>query len=148
MLLMATLLSTGAGATHASAQAPEAGSDQNAVTRPWWLLWSRTSQQYRVVPAMWTLHIHHVDDGISNDHLLGVIYRGGFAATFVTTHRPRGYALGVERDWVSGERGPLTGMLGLRTGLVYGYDERLGWVAGKYPIIPFFQPVLSGASDQ
>ena len=26
----------------------------------------------------------------------------------------------------------------------YGYDERLGWVAGKYPIIPFFQPVVYG----
>jgi hypothetical protein len=36
-------------------------------------------------------------------------------------------------------------MLGFRTGLVYGYDERLGWVAGKYPIIPFFQPVLYGS---
>ena len=91
---------------------------------------------------MWTLHIDHADEGLSNDDLWGVMYRGGFAATFITTHGPRGYTVGLERNWASGERGPLAGMLGFRAGLVYGYDERLGWVAGKCPIIPLLQPVV------
>ena len=144
MLLMSTILAIGAGAIEASAQAPDASIDQSAAARPWWLLWSRTWRQDRVLWAMWTLHIHHADEGLSNDDLWGVMYRGGFAATFITTHGPRGYSLGLERKWVSSERGPLAGMLGFRTGLVYGYDERLGWVAGKYPIIPIFQPVVYG----
>ena len=35
-------------------------------------------------------------------------------------------------------------MLSFRTGLVYGYDGRLGWMAEKYPILPFVQPVVYG----
>ena len=104
---MATILSIGAGAVEGSAQAPEAGIDQSAATRPWWLLWSRTSRQDRVLWAMWTLHVHQVNEGLSNDGLVGV-------------------------------------MLGFRAGLLYGYDERLGWIAGKVPIIPLLQPVVYG----
>ena len=144
MLLIATILSLGAGAIEASAQTPDDGTEQSAVRSPWWLLWSRTSRQDRVLWAMWTVHIHHMDEGVSNDGLVGVMYRGAYAATFNTTHGPRGYSLGLERKWISGERGPLAGMLGFRTGLVYGYDERLGWVAGEIPIIPFLQPVVYG----
>ena len=118
MLLMSTILAIGAGAIEASAQTPDISIDQSAAPRPWWLLWSRTSRQDRVLWAMWTLHIHHADEGLSNDDLWGVMYRGGFAATFITTHGPWGYSLGLERKWVSGERGPLAGMLGLRTGLL------------------------------
>ncbi len=144
MLLMATILSIGAGGIKASAQAPDADIDQSAATRPWWLLWSRTSRQDRVLWAMWALHIQNVDGGLSNAGLAGVIYRGGYAATFITTHGLRAYSLGLERKWVSGERGPLAGMLGFRTGLLYGYDGRLGWMAEKYPILPFVQPVVYG----
>ena len=96
-LLMATILLIGAGALEASTQAPDAGIDQSGETRPWWLLWSRTSQQDRVLWAMWTLHIHHMDEGLSNDDLAGVTYRGAYAATFITTHGQRGYSLGLER---------------------------------------------------
>ena len=35
-------------------------------------------------------------------------------------------------------------MLGFRSGLVYSYDGQLGWMAEKYPILPFVQPVLCG----
>ena len=52
---------------------------------------------------MWTLHIYHADEGLSNDDLWGVMYRGGFAATFITTHGPRGYSLGLERRREPGE---------------------------------------------
>ena len=147
MLLLATILSSGTGAIEASAQTPDAGIDQSAAKRPWWLLWSRTSRENRVLWAMWTLHIHHVDDGISNDNLVGVMYRGGYAATFITTHGPRGYTLGLERNWVSGERGPLAGMLGFRAGLLYGYDERLGWWRGNIQSYPFSSRSFTDASD-
>lgn len=143
-ILIPTILFIGAGAIEASAQAPEDAIDQSAATRPWWLLWSKTSQQDRVLWAMWTLHIHHVDEGLSSDGLGGVIYRGGYAATFVNSHGLRVYSVGLERKWVSGEWGPLAGMLGYRAGLVYGYDGQLGWMAEKSPILPFVQPVLYG----
>jgi hypothetical protein len=33
-------------------------------------------------------------------------------------------------------------MMGFRAGLVYGYDEELGWLAGDVPVLPFFQPII------
>ena len=143
-----------AAAPHASAQARSetAGDGERArraqelpeEPRRWWLGWSRASRQDRLLPAMWTLHVHHVDDGLSNDSLLGVIYDGLYAATFQTTHGPRAYTIGVEREWISASRGPIGGMLGFRSGLVYGYDGRLGWMAEALPILPFAQPVAYG----
>lgn len=105
------------------------------------LLWSRTSQEDRVLWGMSTLHLHHLDWGLSNDQLIGVIWRGAYAATFINTHDRRTYTIGMERDWLSGSVRPLHGMLGFRTGLVYGYDRQLGWMAQRYPVLPFAQPV-------
>ena len=148
-VMVALALAAGAGAPGASAQ--EEGVEQPAEAgqlrdepRHWWMGWSRASRQDRLLPAMWTLHVHHIDDGLSNDSLLGVIYRGLYAGTFQTTHGPRAYSVGLEREWLSASRGPIGGMLGFRTGLVYGYDGRLGWMAEALPILPFAQPVAYG----
>ncbi len=141
---MAAILSIGAGAIEASAQAPDAGIDQSTEPRPWWLLLSETSPENRVIWSQWTLHLRFAHQGFFYDNLFGVVYRGAFAGTFITSYEERGFLAGIERQWFSGERGPLAGMLGFRAGLVYGYDEQLGWVAGKSPIIPMFQPMLYG----
>lgn len=130
----------GASADHMRA----AQASQPDESRHWWLLWSRASRQNRLLPAMWTLHVHHMDEGLSNDSLLGLIHSGFYAASFQTTHGPRAYTVGFERDWISGSSGPLGGMLGFRAGLVYGYDGRLGWMAEAVPILPFAQPVAYG----
>lgn len=152
-LLVLGAILAGPGAPGASAQArgldAEEGSAAEAEQvsgepRHWWMGWSKPSRQNRLLPAMWTLHIHHVDDGLSNDSLLGVVYDGLYAATFQTTHGPRAYTVGLERQWVSVDRGAIGGMLGFRTGLVYGYDGRLGWMAEALPILPFAQPVVYG----
>ncbi len=144
VLLAAMILSNGLGGIEVSAQTLEAGVDRSAARSPWGLLRSKTSGQDRVLWAMWVLHMGAVGDGLSSTRLVGMVYRGGFAATFITTHGRRAYTMGLERKWVSGEWGPLAGMLGFRTGLIYGYDERLGWIAEKYPILPFVQPVVFG----
>jgi hypothetical protein len=91
---------------------------------------------------MWTLHLDHLDEGWSNDGTVAVIYRGYYGGTFQTTHGPRGWTAGFERLWLSSDWGFIGAMLGFRTGLVYGYDRRLGWLADKYPILPFAQPVV------
>lgn len=110
--------------------------------RPWWALWSTTSVEDRLIPVMWTLHLDDPDEGWSNDRTVALIYRGFYAGTFRTTHGPRAWTLGVERSWIRAEHGRLAASLGYRAGLVYGYDERLGWMAGKYPVLPFAQPFV------
>lgn len=113
--------------------------------RAWWSLWSRPSAQDRAIVYMTTIHAGHLDEGWSNDEALGVVWRGLYAGTFRTTHGPRGWSLGLERSWVEGAKGPLDGGVGFRTGFVYGYDHRLGWLADEYPVLPFIQPLVWGA---
>lgn len=127
-----------------SAALPACAQDASPTRGPWWTLWSQTSDQDRILWAMWTIHLDHLDEGWSNDAMGGAVYRGFFGATFRTTHGPRAYSLGVERVWITGERGPAGGSFGFRTGLVYGYDERLGWMAEKFPVLPSFQLLAYG----
>jgi hypothetical protein len=122
---------------------PQADTDEG-VGRAWWNLWSESSTEDRVLWGMWSTHLNRKNDIWQNDEILALIYRGFYAGTFRTTHGPQAYSLGVERSWVEGSAGPLLGMVGFRAGLVYGYDRRLGWVAEKYPVLPFAQPVLYG----
>lgn len=110
--------------------------------RQWYNLGSLPSSQHRVVWGMWTTHLNREGDGWQNDRAFGLVYRGLYGFTFRTTHGPRAYSVGVERTWLSTDEGPVQGMIGFRTGLVYGYDERLGWLAEAVPILPFAHPVL------
>lgn len=121
-----------------SGQSPDDGG------RRWWTVWSEASREDRILWGMWTIHLYDLGGGLSNDRVATVIYRGHYAGTFRTTHGPRGYTVGVERSWISGTAGPFAGMIGFRGGFVYGYDHRLGWMAEKYPVLPFAQPVLYG----
>ncbi len=118
------------------------GGREEAEARRWYNLGSLPSHEDRVVWGMWTTHLNREDDGWQNDRALGVVYHGWYAATFRTTHGPRAISVGLERTWVSTDEGPAMAMVGFRTGLVYGYDERLGWAAELSPVLPFAQPVL------
>ena len=54
-------------------------------------------------------------------------------------------AVGPSASNASGRRAPgarFKRWPGFRSGLVYGYDRRLGWVAEELPILPYGQPVL------
>ena len=126
----------------ASAQEHELAYERERESRPWWSLYSTASDRDRVLWAMWTLHVHQLDEGWSNDKAITAIYRGLYAGTFRTTHGPRAYSIGLERSWLSTRGSTLGAMLGFRAGLVYGYDGRLGWLAEKYPVLPFAQPML------
>lgn len=109
---------------------------------PWWLFYSDASPQDRVLWGMWSYHLRDLASGAPSNGMMGLVYEGFIAATFITTHGPRGWALGVERNWISLAEGPAEVMLGYRAGLLYGYDRRLFRLAEITPIIPFFQPVL------
>jgi len=109
---------------------------------PWWLLYSDVSPQDRLLFGMWSYHLRDLSSGAPSNGLMGLVYDGFMAATFITTHGPRGYALGVERTWISQSLGPTELMIGYRAGLVHGYDHRLFRLAEISPVIPFLQPVL------
>jgi hypothetical protein len=141
---MATILLIGGEAMETSAQTPDAVVDESTETRRWWLLSSEASPENRVIWAGWSLHLRWAHQGFFYDGLVGVAYRGVFAGAFTTSYEDWGFLAGIERKWFGAERGPLAGMLGFRTGLIYGYDEQLGWMAGKSPILPMFQPMLYG----
>ena len=120
----------------------QSGAEGEEPERHWWTLWSQRSPEDRVIWGMWTTHVNRHNDGWQNDRTAALIYDGYYGGTFRTTHGPRAYTLGVERSWLSGTAGALDGMVGFRMGVVYGYDGRLGWMAERYPILPFAQPVL------
>lgn len=146
-LTFAALTIMGVAAAPLAAQGDSDGLQERsdeADGRRWWNVWSEPSPEDRMLWGMWTTHLNRDDDGWQNDRILALIYEGFYAATFRTTHGPIAYTVGVERSWVEGSAGPLFGMVGFRSGLVYGYDGRLGWVADKYPVLPFAQPVLYG----
>ena len=140
---MATLL-LGALALPAYAQPAPEGEPTPAESGGRGYLWSRASRQDRVVWSQWTRHLSDTRTHISNDKIIAVVYRGYFAGTFRTTHDGRAYSLGVEREWLSSDRGIFGVGLGFRAGLVYGYDEQLGWLAAAVPILPFVSPMVQG----
>lgn len=88
------------------------------------------------------MHLYELDQGFKNNWAVGAVRGGFFAATFITTHGPRGWVAGIERAWLEGSVGPIGTMVGFRAGLVRGYDERLGRIAEELPILPYGQPVL------
>ncbi|MDX1494911.1 MAG: hypothetical protein R3253_12660 [Longimicrobiales bacterium] len=139
-LLLALALLLYASVSQLAAQSSPLQGDDSP--REWWNLWSEPSPAHRIIWGMWTTHLNRENDPWQNDRTVGVVYRGFYAATFRTTHGPRAYTAGVERSWASVSAGPVAAMLAFRSGLVYGYDRRLGWLAEAVPILPFAQPVI------
>jgi hypothetical protein len=110
----------------------------DAVRGGWWSLWSEPAGQDRAIIYMSSTHINSTREGWSNDYAFALLYRSLYGGTFRTTHGPRAWTFGLERSWAAVETGPVGAMLGFRTGLMYGYDEELGWLAGDVPVLPFF----------
>lgn len=124
------------------ADAEDAADVVTTANDPWWLFYSDTSAQDRVLFGMWSYHLRDLESGAPSNGLMGIVYKGFVGATFITTHGPRGWVLGVERNWIAAGAGPAEVMLGYRAGLLYGYDGRLFRLAELTPVIPFFQPVV------
>jgi len=108
---------------------------------PWWTAWSWAAPHDRILAGMTSIHLYHLDEGWNGNGAVGLVAKGFFGATFITTNGPRGWVLGVERAWLEGAVGPVRTMLGFRTGLVYGYNRDLGYVAEWSPILPYIQPL-------
>ena len=120
--------------------AQQAGHERGGAG-PWWTLWSRRTPHDRALVGMFTMHVYELEDPPTNNWAFGIIRHGVLAATFITTHGPRGFVTAFERSWWEGTWGPTRTMLGFRAGLVYGYDERLFELAKHTPVLPYGQPV-------
>ena len=65
------------------AQPPAAGASRSAAVdqdsqRRWYNLGSVPSDEPRAIWALFTLHVFHIDEGISNDRMIGAVWRSAF----------------------------------------------------------------------
>lgn len=96
--------------------------------------------------GMWTSHFRYLREGLANNWLVGVGWRGYYAGTFINSYGKRAFAAGIERIVTRGGPGEsVIPMLGYRLGLVSGYDSRFMSIAGKTPVLPMAQ--LTGALE-
>jgi hypothetical protein len=92
---------------------------------------------------MWSTHFRDLGGGVTGNSLLGVAFRGYYAATFINSFGDRAVAAGIQRTFTAPRDGAFTKALGYRAGLVTGYDERFFGIGDKVPALPFAQLVGS-----
>ncbi len=96
--------------------------------------------------GMWTSHFRYLREGLANNWLVGVGWKGYYAGTFINSYGKRAFVAGIERIVTRGGPGEsVIPMLGYRLGLVSGYDSRFMSIAGKTPVLPMAQ--LTGALE-
>jgi len=124
-----------------SQEVPPAALQNERPRGGWGTLWSRRTPHDRVILGMATVHVYDFSMPVDQNNALGLVREGVLAASFITTHGPRGYVVAFERSWIEGTWGPFETMFGFRAGLVGGYDRRLGTIADRVPILPYAQPM-------
>lgn len=93
--------------------------------------------------ALWTMHLRTVDRPIEDNRLLGLSWGRVYAGTLVNSFGDRSYLAGLQGTFAQRESRFATAALGYRVGLMTGYDERLFPLAGKTPVVPLIQPLLT-----
>ncbi len=88
---------------------------------------------------MWTSHFRHLREGLANNWLVGVGWKGYYAGTFVNSYGNRAFTAGIQRTVARGGSGSVIPILGYRLGLISGYDSRFLALAGKTPVLPMAQ---------
>lgn len=97
----------------------------------------------RFYVGMWSTHLRDIDRGLGANWLIGVSYRGFFAATFINSFGDRSLSIGLQRSFSSPRAGHVTTAFGYRIGIITGYDERFFGIGDKLPAIPFAQFVAA-----
>lgn len=118
------------------AQAPHQG---------WWNGALGASGPEGVYLGLWTLHLRRAEDGISSHHLIGVGWNGIYGKTFVNSFGDRTWGIGVHRSMVSLDNERTSLDLGVRVGILHGYDERMHPVAGSLPVLPAAEVVATSS---
>ena len=97
----------------------------------------------RLYFGMWTTHLKHDVVALHNNWVVGLTYRGFFGATFLNSYGRRAFTGGIQRTILATEPRPIGASLGLRIGLVSGYDGRFMQIARDTPVLPFVQPYVT-----
>jgi hypothetical protein len=97
----------------------------------------------RIYFGMWTTHLNRDVVALDNNWVVGLTYRGFFGATFLNSFGRRAFTAGIQRTLVASEPRPIGASLGLRIGLVSGYDGRFMQIARDTPLLPFAQPFVT-----
>lgn len=113
-----------------SASAPERrGDGPSPASRP-------PSRETRLYLGMWTTHLKDDTVRLDPNWLFAISHGPVFGGTFINSFNRRAYTLGLQKTLLrrGGERARLT--LGVRGGIITGYDERFMKLAGKTPVMP------------
>ena len=103
----------------------------------------RHREPTRLYFGMWTTHLKHDVIALDNNWVVGGTYRGVFGATFLNSFGRRSFTAGIQRTLIAAEPRPVGASLGLRVGVVSGYDGRFMRIARDTPVLPFIQPFVS-----
>lgn len=73
-----------------------------------------------------------------SNNLIGGVYKGLFAGTFLNSFNNRAYVFGIQRDvYKTSFSNNIRMNSGYRIGLISGYDSRMGSIAKASPLLPF-----------
>jgi hypothetical protein len=79
-----------------------------------------------------------------NSQLIGVLYKGMYATTFLNSFDDRAFGFGISRDYYQKHLSKNTEMdLGYQLGIVTGYDERMTPFAKYTPVLPVIIPSIN-----
>lgn len=96
-------------------------------------------EPFHLYLGMWTGHLKKDVRRLSRNDTVGFSYRHIFAATFINSFDRRAYAVGLQQEFLRGNKGMFSAALGGRLGAVYGYDERFIKLAKDWPVLPMAQ---------
>ena len=102
-----------------------------------------TAADRRLYFAMWTIHFRDLERGLESNGLLAVSWGRIYGATFINSFGERAYSAGVQGPIARWDSRIVSVGLGYRVGLVTGYDERFIRLAGKTPVLPLLQPLIT-----
>jgi hypothetical protein len=97
---------------------------------------AREREPTRIYIGMWTWHMKDTRRPIDNNWLVGVVYRGFFAGTYINSFGKRAYTAGIQRSFAKLGEDRTRAWFGYRVGAVSGYDGRFMGVAHKTPVLP------------
>jgi hypothetical protein len=114
----------------------DAFAQNGAATEPEESQTKRPGEPTRIYVGMWTWHMKDVRRPIDNNWLVGVVYRGFFAGTYINSFGKRAYTAGIQRSFAQLGENRTRAWFGYRVGAVSGYDGRFMGVAHKTPVLP------------
>ena len=91
--------------------------------------------------GMWSYHLWGDSDYRTDNQLIGGVYRGCYAGTFINSHDDRTTSIGWQRDFYTRTREDLRLDVGYRFGIMHGYDEFSIGNSKLFPLLQFYADV-------